>query len=110
MTESHRKLLEEKLKSYGAFAADHSFDACRLCHYISERCRAMDLGCHEIEDQIRGCLAEGFSVDWAVRDRTLYLRVYEGGPQWQPDWELVFEERDIPLFTKDGRQLGPDEL
>jgi hypothetical protein len=104
-----RRRIQAKLKAYRAFAKVHAFRGCRLVHYVSGRCNSTDVPAAEVEDQIEGCLAEGFHIDWAVHGPRLYLRVYEGGPEWEPDWDDVFAERDIPIFAQDGRPDGAEE-
>jgi hypothetical protein len=95
-----RRHIEAKLAAYRKWAAGRKRKkTARLVHYVTDGCTASDVPSTEIESQIEGCLAEGFHVDWSARGERLYLRVYEGGPEWEPDWEDVFAERSIPLFT-----------
>lgn len=107
MPENFRKMAEAKLDSYRAFALRESFRRCRLVQYVSVECSAIDVPLSDVESQIHGCLAEGFFVDWAVHDETLYLRVWEDP---EPDWEFVFEERSIPIYSENGQEIDLNNL
>lgn len=99
--------LQAKLMAYRTWAQKNCFLGCRLVHYTGITCGAIDVPLSEIEVQIEGCLAEGFHVDWATHDERLYLRIWEAP---EPDWEYVFQERPIPTFDADGKEVSGDNL
>lgn len=99
--------LQGKLAAYRSWAQENPAAACRLVHYVGIDCNAIDVTLDEIELQIEGCLAEGFQVDWAVRNERIYLRVWEDP---EPDWEFVFQERSLPIYDSDGNEVSLDDL
>lgn len=87
--------ITELLQLYRIWQAEHIYVACRLVQYCGIECiGACDIPVTEIENRLINLWQEGFYVSWAIRDETLFLRVYEfGGPE--PDWQKVFIEQHL---------------
>ena len=87
--------LDDKIKEFRFWVDGRSVAVARLVQYSGiEFLGAIDVAPKELEEQIVGLQCEGFYVDWAEHNERIYLRVWEyPGPE--PNWELVFEEKDL---------------
>lgn len=108
MTTEFAAALKQRIEAYRTFAADASITSCRLVHYCGvNRPNAMNVPLDQIEDQIAGCICEGFLVNWMYRDHRLYLCVQEpDGPI--PEWSKVVAEEAIEDVDEILRSAGFD--
>ena len=72
--------LAAELAEYRAFVSPLRIDTCRLVHYCGvDVPNAIDVPLSEVEDNVTGCLAEGFCVGWLEHNRRLFIYVQEPG-------------------------------
>jgi len=91
----HPNYIEERLDAFRAWRVDHSFASARLVQYCGDECvGGIDIAIDEAENQVRGCLAEGFRVEWKEQSGRLHLCISESidGPL---DWTKIFGEADF---------------
>ncbi len=95
MEAAFRSKIDKKLVEYREWSRPHYFSARRLVHYCGvELVGSKGIFESDVEAVIEGLVCEGFYVDWADNEDTLYLRVWEfDGPV--PDWPSVFAERPL---------------
>jgi len=85
---------------------DRSFTSVRLVQYCGGECvGGIDVAIDKAEDQIRGCLEEGYRADWGENGERLYLCVSESidGPL---DWTKVFREEHFSDIDAVLRKAG----
>lgn len=69
---------------------------------------AIDVSINDVPAQIKGCLAEGFKVDWHEQDSRLYLCVQEPDCP-MPPWQTVIAEESIEDVDSILREAGFDQ-
>jgi hypothetical protein len=68
--------------------------ACRLVQYIGPDPLGKAVAVGDVVQEVEGILEEGSYVDWRMKERTLYLRVWEFGGT-EPPWSSVFAEAPL---------------
>lgn len=108
MTEEFEFKLKKAIDAYERWVGNRKFSSCRLVHYAGvDRPNAVDVELDEVLNQISGCLAEGFYIDWYEQDSRLYLCVQE--PDCPvPSWEKVVAEEAIEDVDQILREAGFD--
>lgn len=89
---SIRQHIEERLTAFREWNMGRSFTSVRLVQYCGDVCTGgIDVAINDAEDQIRGCLEEGYRAEWEEKSGRLYLCISESidGPL---DWTKVFGE------------------
>ena len=81
MTEEFDKKLKKKIGAYKSWAENRAFSSCRLVHYVGvDRPNVVDVELGEVINQITGCLAEGFYIDWHEQDSRFALDLVAKAP------------------------------
>lgn len=95
MTPEFSAKLSQKLQAFRQFVAEEPFTTCRLVRYVGvDKPNSIGVPTQEVEQQISGCLAEGFLVDWHVTEGRLYLCIQEPGCPIPP-WKKVIAEEAL---------------
>ena len=93
VTPEFAEKLDSALAAYHSFSSGRQITSCRLVHYVGvDSPNAIDVATGDIEEQISGCLAEGFLVGWFAEGDRVYLWVQEPGCPVPPSAKVVAEE------------------
>ncbi len=108
MTPEFEIELNRKLAAYDKWASENEFSKCRLVQYCGvDFIGAIDVKLNQIVHQITGLLCEGFNVDWNLHNDSVYLRVYEYGPE--PTWDQTIKEEPLAGIAVILKEAGFDE-
>jgi len=83
------------MQAFRSWSAENRFSSARLEQYCGpEHVGGFQLAGDEIEDQILGCLSEGFAVEWEIIDTELLICVIES---WEEplDWKKVSDRENF---------------
>lgn len=98
--------MNRTLSVYEEWAKSRHITSCRLVQYVGlGQPGAIDVSVNDVFAQIKGCLAEGFHVDWHEQDSRLYLCVQEPGCP-MPPWHTVIVEEPIEDVDSIFREAG----
>jgi len=104
--------IKDRVTAFRAWGMERGFVSARLVQYCGDECvGGIDLPPEAAEQEIRGCLGDGFRVEWEQSGQRLYICVLEriDGPL---DWQKVFSEEhfsDIDAILKRARILNESE-
>jgi hypothetical protein len=98
VTSEFAEKLHSALAAYRSFSSGRQITSCRLVQYVgADSPNAIDVAIGDIEEQISGCLAEGFLVGWFAEGDRMYLWVQEPGCPVPPRAKVVAEEAFVDV-------------
>ena len=101
--------LEKRLSLFKDWAKGFAFSSCRLVHYCGvDKPNAKNVSLDDVANEIEGCLAEGFLVEWFDDNNRLYVCVQEPGCPI-PDRNKVIREEAIEDVAELLRKAGFNE-
>lgn len=101
--------MNRTLSAYENWAKNRHITSCRLVQYVGlGQPGAIDVSVNDVLAQIKGCLAEGFQVDWHEQDSRLYLCVQEPDCP-MPPWHTVIAEESVEDVDSILREAGFDQ-
>lgn len=90
-----RQQIELRIAEFREWRSTQELSVARLVQYCGVECiGGIDVGLDEAEQQIRGCLEEGFGADWHNDNGRLYICIYESLDE-TPDWMKVIAEKSL---------------
>jgi hypothetical protein len=106
MSSSSPSAREKLVAQFRAYCEQHPFTRCRIVHYAGAgRPNAADIRSDDAENQVAGCLDEGFAVRWAEFEGALYLAIQEPDCPF-PSWQNVRAEEAVVDEEAILRQAG----
>lgn len=98
--------MNRTLSTYESWAKGRQLTSCRLVQYAGlGQPNGIDVSVNDVLAQIKGCLAEGFKVDWHEQDSRLYLCVQEPDCP-MPPWQTVIAEEPMEDVDSILRKAG----
>jgi len=102
--------IENRVAAFRTWRVGRSFKLTRVVQYCGHECvGGKDSTLEDSENEIRGCLGEGFRVDWEECDAILYLCVSESVDH-PLDWQKIFRGEHLSdIIHSTLRQAGFDQ-